>query len=701
MNNISIATTKISTIHLSKIAYVYLRQSSFGQLKQNQESTSLQYQLANRAILLGWPQERVQIIDEDLGKSGKFTEDRSGFQYLIAEIGLGKAGLVISLDSSRLARNNTDWYQLLELCSLFGVLIADAERLYDPRCYHDRLLLGLSGMMSEAELHHLKMRLQTGALNKAARGELRVPLPAGLSYTHNGEVVLNPDQEVQERLRLVFEKFRQLGSAKAVMRYFKQMQLSLPIRPILGPSPHEIIWQSANSFIVLQILKNPGYAGAYTYGRVTTDPTRRKPGHKRSGQHKLPLEQWPICLLDAHPSYISWEEFIANQMKLKNNLNNYKAGRPGVRREGAALLQGIVFCGLCSMRMSLHYTGLKGEYPVYTCFADKKREARPPCQDVRAQQVDCEIERIVLAALAPDRIALSLAALAELEQETKLLQRQWELKRERANYEAERARRQYNAVEPENRLVARSLEKLWEEKLRSAEAIEQEYKQWQKDNNNVLTQANRDEIIALGEDLPKLWYVPSTTSADRKQIIRLVIKEVILDRKSVEGWVQIKINWQTGASSEHWIKRRVNGYKNYIDSEELQRRIRELNAEKKMDAEIAAQLNKEGFLSSQGKSFSGQLIQLLRKKWGILTIKINGVNFNPLRWPDGTYSVAGAAQVLGVDKSTVFSWLKRGGLLKGNQLTKRMPWKISLSEEQISELKSRSHCIGRPKKEAL
>jgi DNA invertase Pin-like site-specific DNA recombinase len=287
------ADERVTTAHRAKLAYVYVRQSSLNQVKQHQESTELQYRLVDRAVALGWPHGRVQVIDEDLGKSGTGSVERRGFQKLIAEIGLGNAGLVVSLDASRLARNNRDWHQLLELCSVFAVLIADGERLYDPRAYHDRLLLGLSGIMSEAELHQIRMRLHQGERQKAARGELRLPLPAGLAYDRAGTITLNPDEEVQARLLLVFAKFRELQSARGVMRFLRTSGLPLPVRPILGPSPHDVVWREADSARVRNILQNPAYAGAYVYGRRQKNPTRRRSGSAR-GTIKVAVGDWAV-----------------------------------------------------------------------------------------------------------------------------------------------------------------------------------------------------------------------------------------------------------------------------------------------------------------------------------------------------------------------------------------------------------------------
>ena len=690
---------RITTAHRAKLAYVYIRQSSPGQVRHHQESTALQYRLVERAALFGWPRERVHVIDDDLGKSGTSSRDRQGFQTLIAEVGLGKAGLVMSLDASRLARNNRDWHQLLELCSLFGVLIADGERLYDPAAYHDRLLLGLSGIMSEAELHQIKIRLHQGERQKAARGELRLPLPAGLIHNRDGSVTFNPDEEVQERLRMVFAKFRELRSAKAVMRYLRRGNLLLPVRPLHGPAPHDVVWQPANSARVTQILKNPAYAGAYVYGRRRPDPLRRQPGSDRIGTVAVAPEDWSICLKDAHPAYLDWDEFMANRRQLADNLGRYDAGRPGAPRKGSALLQGIVSCGRCARRMCLRYSGPNGDYPVYVCVADSSSEGRPRCQEVRALAVDAEVERLILTALTPDRIALAVAALGEIEQETRAMERQWSLKRERARYDAERARRQYDTVEPENRLVARSLERAWEERLRRADQIEQEYNAWRREQAVSISESDRQEILALGEDLPRLWHAASTRSADRKHIVRLVIKEVTLDQKRRRGYVWIRVIWQTGAASEHWLQRCVQSYAQHADQDRLRQRIAELNGLQKMDGEIAAILNQEALRTAHGPPFSGNMIHCLRKRWRMPTVKINGKTANPPQWPDGSYSVQGAAAAIGITPQVIFDWLRRGWLT-GRQLAKGMPWQISLSPEQALELRARVRRTTRSKREA-
>ncbi len=694
----SAADERVTTAHRAKLAYVYVRQSSLNQVKHHQESTQLQYRLVDRAVALGWPNGRVQVIDDDLGKSGADSAERHGFQKLMAEIGLGNAGLVVSLDASRLARNNRDWHQLLELCSVFAVLIADGERLYDPRTYHDRLLLGLSGIMSEAELHQIRMRLHQGERQKAARGELRLPLPAGLAHDRAGAIILNPDEEVQARLHLVFAKFRELQTARGVMRFLRANGLPLPMRPLLGPSPHEVIWREADSARVRSILHNPAYAGAYVYGRRQKDPIHSRSGSIR-GTVKVAIADWAVCLKAAHPGYIGWEEFMANQRRMADNVNRYGAGHGGVPRKGAALLQGIAICGCCGRHMSVRYTGPNGDYPVYSCRVDRDQRAGALCQEVRALPVDELVERVLLEALAPDQIAIALAALGQLEEENQHLERQWTLRRERARYEAERARRQYDAVEPENRLVARSLERAWEDKLRAVEAIEQEYARWRSEGPLVISAADRAQLQRLGENLPRIWHADTTSAGDRKRILRLVMRDVALDGKRCQGQVWLRITWQTGATSEHRVQRRVHTYRDYIDIEGLRKRIAELNAAGKMDKEIAAILNREGFVAARACAFKGENVWLLRTRWGIPTVKINGVAPNPGRWPDGTFSAQGAAAALGITAQTVFKYLERG-LLSGRQLTKGQPWQIDLTDQQIDQLRAHVRRTRRSKKEA-
>ena len=502
-------------------------------------------------------------------------------------------------------------------------------------------------------------------------------------HERHGGIALNPDEEVQARLRFVFDKFRELQSAKAVMRELRRHGLTLPVRPIRGPAPHDVVWAPADSSRVLHILHNPAYAGTYAYGQRRQDRARRRVGSARSATVKVAVEQWPVCLRDAHPGYISWEEFMANQTRLAGNVARHATGQPGVPRRGCALLQGIAVCGRCGRRMGVRYSGPHGDYPVYHCSADQGITGQPRCQEVRALGTDAAFERILLDALMPDQIAMAVAAVGQIEAETQALEHQWGLKRERARYEAERARRQYDAVEPENRLVARSLERVWEDKLRQSEAVEQAYVAWRAEHMGTLADTECAEVLGLAQDLARVW--KAARAEERKGILRLVVREVALDQKRERGLVWMRITWQTGATSEHKLRRRVQSYAQYASATELERRIRELNATGMMDREIAAALNADGISTARITPFVGENVHLCRKRWNIRTVKINGVDANPLRWRDGSYSVQGAAEALGVTPQTVFKWMRKGRL-SGHQLTKGQPWQINLSDEQITIL---------------
>jgi len=390
-------------------------------------------------------------------------------------------------------------------------------------------------------------------------------------------------------------------------------------------------------------------------------------------------------LHDHHPAYISWDEFLANQARLASNQSSYLKPARGVPRKGQALLQGIAICGQCGAHMGLRYSGPSGDFPVYTCVRSQREEGAARCQEVRALGLDAEIARLILEALVPDKIALAVAALEQLEQEDVGLRRQWQLRVEQARYEAERARRQYDAVEPENRLMARTLERQWEEKLRAHEQIERDTEAQLRQRQLVLTPADRQTILALAQDLPALWSASETTPVERKQLLRLIIKDVILDQTRVHGKVWFQINWQTGAITEHWLVRHVNAYPEHAELEALQERVRMLNAEQRLDEEIAEVLNRAGFHTARGQPFSGKIIWILRKRWDIATVNPES---NPDRWPDGAYSIHSAATAIGVIPGTIYQWLYHG-LLHGEQIAKGLPWKIHLTDEQIRALQER------------
>jgi len=462
-----------------------------------------------------------------------------------------------------------------------------------------------------------------------------------------------------------------------------------------------VVWQPARTSAILDILHNPAYAGAYVYGRKLLAPARRTPAHPRGGRILQPIDKWEICLHNRYPAYIAWEEFVANQAQLHANSLKYREEQPGVARKGQALLQGIVRCGRCGALFHLHYSGRQGQWPEYRCSADQSQFGGTDCQRVRALALDRQVEERFLEALRPDHLTLALAALAQLEQEERAESKQWELRLERARYQAKRAERQYQAVEPENRLVARSLEKQWEEQLRAVETVEKEYHAWKSSRFGTLTQADREAIVALGSDLPALWQAPTTTNAERKQMLRLVIREVIVVSSRTDGQVWVQINWQTGAQEQFWYQRRVSSYAVFAGAQALEQRVRELNAAGLMDAQIAATLECEGY-QTPGliHPITSKIVCHLREKWQIPTVKLNKNERNPAQWEDGSYSVEGAAAKLGVDQSTIFNWLKTGKLT-GEHLARGMPWKIHWTEEDERRLHEWLRRTRRSKREAL
>src|SRR5947209_10435400 len=448
--------SKIQPEHLDRAALIYVRQSSLIQVRDNTASTMRQYDLVQRALSLGWPRERIQVIDQDQGHSGSSTIGRDGFQSLVAEVGLKHCGAVLSLEVSRLARSCSDWYHLLEICALTNTLVIDEEGIYDPGHYNDRLLLGFKGTMSEAELHWLRQRLLGGKLAKAQQGQLRMRLPVGLVYDPTGQVVLDPDDEVREAVRLVFDLFTQHGSALAVVTHFITHRLRFPTRLWGGSREGELVWHRLSHARVLAMLHNPRYAGTYVYGRTTTR-TQVLPGEAprlKGRTRQVKREAWPIVLLDAHPGYISWARFQCYQPHLDDNRTWRPEEHRGAVRDGTALLQGLVRCGRCGRRMSVRYPRNR-RTPTYECNQAHTHHAARTCQALHGDGIDAAVTQQFLEAIQPAHLEVSLATLDQLEARARQVERQWQLRLERAQYEADAARRRFFAVEPENRLVAR------------------------------------------------------------------------------------------------------------------------------------------------------------------------------------------------------------------------------------------------------
>ena len=596
---------KVTAEHLKKTAYLYIRQSTLRQVFENTESTQRQYALRQRATVLGWPADRIEIIDCDQGQSGASTAEREGFQKLVVEVGLGKAGIVMGLEVSRLARNCADWHRLLEICALSGTLILDEDGLYDPGHFNDRLLLGLKGTMSEAELHVLKVRLRGGILSKAQRGELKMPLPVGLAYDPAQRVVLDPDQQVQNTLRYFFETFRRTGAAWATVQAFGKEGLKFPRRGPAGCG--ELIWQTLRHTIALNTLHNPRYAGAFCFGRTRS----WKDAQGRWRFASLPRDQWQILIKDLHPSYISWEEFEENQKRLQHNRQaRVIEHQSGPAREGPALLQGLVICGKCGRAMTLRYHRRGGRLsPNYICQKQYIEQCRPVCQDVPGAVVDDALSALILESVSPLALEVALNVQEELQKrlaESDRLRRQYV---ERAQYEAEQARIRYMRVDPSNRLVADTLEALWNDKLRQLEQAREDYEKQRESGERTISQEQKAQILALAEDFPRLWKDTATSDRDRKRMARLVLEDVTLNRD--QTLITVQVRFKGGATKVLSLPTPPKVWQLRKTKAEIVAEIDRL-LEQYTDSEIAAELNKKGWRSSANQPFSAWIILRLR-----------------------------------------------------------------------------------------
>jgi DNA invertase Pin-like site-specific DNA recombinase len=599
------SNSKITPGHLKKRAYLYIRQSTLRQVFENTESTQRQYALRQRAIVLGWPAEHIEIIDCDQGQSGASTAEREGFQKLVSEVGLGHAGIVMGLEVSRLARNCADWHRLLEICALSGTLILDEDGLYDPCHFNDRLLLGLKGTMSEAELHVLKARLRGGILNKAQRGELKMPLPVGLVYDPAQRVVLDPDKQLQNTLRLFFETFRRTGTAWATVRAFAKEELKFPRRGQAGSG--ELIWERLRLSATLDTLHNPRYAGAFCFGRTRT----WKDAQGRWHCVNLPREQWPILIKDTHPGYISWEEFEENQKRLEHNQQTRGLRRHGgPAREGPALVQGLVICGRCGRTMTLRYHQRGGRLsPDYLCQQQRIEHGLPVCQNIPGGVVDDALSALILESVTPLALEVALNVQQELQErlaESDRLRRQYV---ERAQYEAEQARVRYMRVDPNHRLVADTLEALWNDKLRLLEQAREEYEKQRESAQRTLTQEQKAQILALAEDFPRLWKDPGTTDRDRKRMARLILEDVTLNRD--QTLITAQVRFKGGATKVLRLPMPARAWELRKTKAEIVAEIDRL-LEQCTESEIADQLNNKGWCSSGNQSFNAQRIHSLR-----------------------------------------------------------------------------------------
>jgi DNA invertase Pin-like site-specific DNA recombinase len=565
------------------------------------------------AIELGWPPTQVEVIDEDQGRSGSTAAHRTGFQRLATEISLGKVGIVFMLEASRLARNNSDWYRLIEICGVSGTLIADESAVYNPREPNDRLLLGVKGTLSEAELFTLRTRLYEGRWNKARKGLLHFPLPVGYVQTMDGGWALDPDTQVRERLDYVFGSFRRYGVVRAVVRDLKEQGLELPTRVTAQEGYGSLIWKAPTLSAVIRILHNPAYAGAYVYGRLEYSSERRSPKTGKASAHIRCVAQWPVNLSQHHPGYISWEEFVKNQEQLRQNWSH--EGNRGVPREGRALLQGIIYCGICGRKMSVQDRAVKeNRSPSYICGRAYQDGDEKVCQSMTTRPVDAAVVEAFLSAVSPGGLRVAMRVLDQIEQDLIAQRRQRELQLEQARYEARLAQRQYDAVDPTNRLVAAELERRWNEKLERVAQLERAYAQAERDAEWNLTPEERAAITELSQDLPAIWSADTTTNQERKQLLRMAIESVQLDGMRQAG--QIEIHWRSGTVTNYSVKRTAPGEGSLKTPQEAVSRIHEM-APRRSYAEIATSLNRAGLRSAFGRHFTTQHVGYICRRDGL------------------------------------------------------------------------------------
>jgi DNA invertase Pin-like site-specific DNA recombinase len=640
-------TRKVTASHLERRAFLYIRQSSPRQVLENTESTERQYALKQRAVALGWPMNQITVVDDDQGQSGETAADREGFQKLVTEVSMGRAGIVLGLEVSRLARNCADWHRLLEICALTDTLILDEDGIYHPADFNDRFLLGMKGEMSAAELHVIRGRLRGGLLNKAKRGELAMPLPLGLAYDDAGRVVLDPDQQVQQAFRLLFETFRRVGTAFGVVRVFCKQGLRFPRG---GSTPEERKWGELEHPQVLRTLRNPRYAGAYFYGRTKH---RKKIEGRGTVFTRLPREQWHTLILDAHPGYISWQEYEENLQRLKQNAQSCGVThRQCPPREGPALLQGLVICGRCGGRMTVFYHSRRGLlFPYYRCVGRKDADQvfHGECQSLAGNSVDQAIGELLVEAVNPLALEVTLAVQQELEARWEETDRLRRAQVDRARYEAELARRRFLRVDPDNRLVASSLESDWNEKLRALSEAEQHYERQCQHDGKISDPNQRQQILSLASDFPRLWRDPNTPHRERKRMVRLLIEDVTL-RKAEQ--IEVSVRFRGGVNKTFSVARTLNCWQSRKHSSavitEIDRLLKDHNL-----GEIAAILNARGYKTGGGLDFDAATVSRIRIVYGLKD------RYHRLR-DRGLLTLSEIAEKLKVSVGTIRRWQHRG-----------------------------------------
>jgi DNA invertase Pin-like site-specific DNA recombinase len=600
---------KILGHHLERWAIVYVRQSHPQQVQRHRESAQVQVNLQQRAQIWGWPAERIRILDGDQGCSGTTTVGRDDFAWLLSEIALGHVGLVLGFQINRLAREDEACCRLIKSCAVFDTLLADQDGLYHPHDFNDRLILTIKGFMGGFELHQLQQRMQAGRLNRVRRGEWLGQAPPGYVVGPDHKLQFDPDEQVQHVIRLILEQFAALGSVSGVLGYLRRQRLQMPFRPSSGPQGGQLLWRQPRRETLRLLLRRPAYAGVYTWGRYAADPRRATPGQRGRGRVERAPQDCQVFLPDNHPAYLSWEQYQSNLRRLQQQRRHGPV--PGPARTTAALLAGLVVCGQCGCRMQTRYTRTLR----YDCQRRALDEAAPACQSLVGEPLEQLVSGQILQVVTPASLELSRRAAAECERERAALDGHWRLRLQRAQQQTDRAFRQYNAVEPENRLVARTLERLWEEVLLAQRVLEEEYHRFQQTQPTRLSVAERSAIERLAHDLPALWHAPATSVLDKRHVVRLLLQRVVVWAPAMSQTVKVQLHWTGGTMTEHQVTRSVAAWRQVEDLARLLEQVRQWRVDGWTAPRIAAELNAEGWRTPRGKEFTAETVrQLLSRK---------------------------------------------------------------------------------------
>jgi DNA invertase Pin-like site-specific DNA recombinase len=673
--------SKVGPRHLDRLAVVYVRQSTVQQTMRHQESTRMQYGLVERAHDFGWPNDRILVVDDDQGRSGATADGRPGFQRLVAEVGLDHVGLILGVEMSRLARSCRDWHQLLEVCAIFGTLICDLDGIYDPSQYNDRLLLGLKGTMSEAELHVLKQRLLAGRLAKARRGELGMLLPMGYVRRLSGEVIQDPDEQVQSVIRMIFDQFEARGTVNGVLCYLVDHGIQLPVRSSSGATKGELEWHRPNRISLTNLLHHPIYAGAYVYGKRPTDPRRKVPGRPSTGRTVAAFGQWQVLIKDRLPAYISWAQYEGNVRQMEANRNRAL----GAPRRGPSLLSGLVICGRCGHRMAVQYSS---GHLRYVCSRQMVDYGEPLCQSIAGRILDEKLTVLVLRALEPAALEVSLRVAQDIEVERRRLEETWCKRLERAAYEVERARRQYNAVEPENRLVARTLERQLEEKLAAQQKLVEEHDRFVAERPSVLSAEEREAIRLLAADIPALWSAPTTTFLERQTIVRQLVDRVVIAVEGQSERVAVEITWVGGHRTCTQVVRPVARLDQLSYYSALVERIRALRVQGLSSKSIAERLNQESWRPPKRRpTFNGPMVQELLLRHHLVESQQH-LPPKRTRLRRHEWRLADLAAELSMPTISLYAWLRRGWV-QGRRLDEPLrPWVLCADEKELQRLRA-------------